>query len=176
MQVYCSKHGPSGYFLTFNFQLFNTDFLAVIKKIEKALNIETINNVHWMLVTSGAPHCPQAFYDPKRQKDYVINSEEEILDAIEKFKINFVKTGIPFFERFSVIEAMEEECNKDSKKPSPYFIENPYKGIILAKMVGREDLDRLGQKAKDLLIRENDKGEKLDSYLKLVDDIVVLEI
>ncbi|HVD96911.1 MAG TPA: hypothetical protein VNB90_01825 [Cytophagaceae bacterium] len=166
-EVYVStaSYGPLGHHLDFHFQSKSLDLIEYGEKFE-----EFFGNA--ILMNNGAGYSQNKYN--KQFDKYIIKSDDDLSSALEDFKPIFITIGLPFFEQFSTLEALEKECNKDFKLTGLHFTECKNTGVMLSKMTGG-NAKAVAEGYKNTLREMNlIESELLDSF-KVLDALVAYQ-
>ena len=107
--------------------------------------------------TMGAPAGTLLSGSP-RACEFLLESESEIASVTEKIVRVFREVALPYFERLGSLAAIDAELNdkpaeRTSHRGLAWF--RCSTGIIVAKLVGRPDYDRLAAFYLDVMTRDN---------------------
>ena len=89
----------------------------------------------------------------------------------------FLEVAVPYFERWASLEAIDIELNEDPTKRTVHKALAWFRcstGIIVAKLVGRTDFDRLAASYLDIM-REDNKGFYLKRFEVLLKSLETVE-
>jgi hypothetical protein len=108
----------------------------------------------------------------KRHQRYKIESEEDVRKAAKEIVEWLREDGLPFLDRYSQLEAMDELFNDQPEKLLPYIhsaANRCLRGITLAKLTGRDDFERLVRVYRQQLQLQRAANLTLARYDQLVD-------
>ena len=101
---------------------------------------------------------------------FLLRSKSDIPGIVEKIIPLFREVALPYFERWSSLSAIDAELNDKPGKRTPHSalaISRCSTGIIVAKLVGRPDYERLAAFYTDVITKDN-KGFYLKWFLPLL--------
>ncbi len=148
-----------------------------MRKIDFVTDLKTIGNVLAELIAN-----PTGVYKIRNQSLSIFNySEEDIPVSAKKIVAYFEDFVIPYFERYATWRGIDEIFNSDLLDNTVHCNIEPersLRGLIVAKLIGRHDIDQLmliHSKRIENLGNENYKIE-LERLLNIFDTIKPIEV
>jgi len=138
------------------------------RKFDKLTDLRTIGNTLANIIANQ-----DGLYKKRNNElDIYILNDEDLNKELNKFIILFDKYVEPFFDKYSNYSALDELLNVDYKKHFVYKPDNygrVLKGIILANLLKRDDLNKLiGQQSKIFIEAPDAYKKEYDNLIKLI--------
>lgn len=114
----------------------------------------------------------KALLDVSNEIEWYIHTERDIPCAVAEVAAVFREHVIPFFQRYSTIEAIDEALNSKPRKECLVSIypARAAEGLIIAKLLGRPDFDKLA-KFYERKVKREWSGVDLPEFQALVKDL-----